>query len=147
MGIECIVSSETLSLHRAHLDALRAKKRMGLNMSKDLDADIQSHVLYFSSFCRERMRCERIRKGYGSENAFVFELKEYAERQSACFLYIFPLHRFPYVGFSASAKDIRRTVLCIDLFEHAYFLDYGFDRSAYLTAALSHLDLSVFDKE
>ena len=32
--------------------------------------------------------------------------------------------------------------LCIDLYEHAYFGDYGFDRKRYISAALSVLDLS-----
>ncbi len=118
-----------------------------MNTEKGIEVDIHSHEMYFSSFRRERVHGARVCRGYGSENAFAFELKEYGDLQGACFLYIFPLNRFPFVGFSANPKDAFRAVLCIDLFEHAYFLDYGFDRSAYLTAALSHLDLSVLDGE
>ncbi len=33
-------------------------------------------------------------------------------------------------------------LLAVDLFEHSYFYDYGFDRGRYLYAALSHLDLN-----
>ena len=38
--------------------------------------------------------------------------------------------------------DVR---LAVDLCEHAYFYDYGFDKKSYLKAALSSLDLSKIE--
>ena len=37
---------------------------------------------------------------------------------------------------------IRTPILAVDLCEHCYFSDYGFDRRRYLVSALSHLDLA-----
>lgn len=149
MGITSFLSEENLSLHREHLSALRLKKRMAENalVAQRIERQILSHELFFSSFRKERVRCERIREGYGSENRFCFSLKEYAEGFHSGFLYIFPLRRFPYVGFGTEEKNLDRAVLAIDLFEHAYFLDYGFDFCAYLEAALAHLDLSKLEAE
>ena len=145
LGLGCFVSERAISLHRDFLASLQAKKRMEVDKN-GLDVQIRSHEVYFSSFRRERGRCARICAAYGSENAFTFAVKEYADTKGACFLYVFPLRRYPYVGFSVNERDAYRAALCIDLFEHAYFHDYGFDRSAYLLAAISHLDLAALDK-
>ena len=145
MGIGRFVSEHALSLHREYLEALRAKKCMGMDTKESLDPKIRSHDLYFSSFRTGFTRCERAARGYGSENAFIFALREFCEAKENCFLYVFPRSRYPYVGFSVDPRDAFRAVLCVDLFEHAYFLDYGFDKNAYLHAALTHLDLSLLD--
>ncbi len=147
MGIRCFLSNESLSRHYAYLESLRARKRMEMGHVRSVETQIRAHELYFSSFRRERMRCERVRRGFGSENAFTYALKEYADGRAADFLYIFPIRRYPYVGYSTDERDAYRAVLSIDLCEHAYFLDYGFERDSYLHAALSHLDLSVLDKD
>ena len=33
-------------------------------------------------------------------------------------------------------------LLAVDLFEHSYFIDYGFEKEKYLSSALSNLNLS-----
>ena len=33
-------------------------------------------------------------------------------------------------------------LVCIDVCEHAYFLDYGFDKERYLKSALPYLDIT-----
>ena len=38
-------------------------------------------------------------------------------------------------------------VLAVDLSEHAYFTDYGFDKSEYVRNLLPYLDLSILDKK
>ncbi len=144
MGIECFVSEESLRIHKEHLCALRMKKEICVSArdASALQASIRSHELYFSSFRKERTPCERIRAGYRSENNFCFELLEYAKRQCLGFLYIYPMVRHPFVGFGTDEKYLSRALLAVDLWEHAYFLDYGFNFASYLEAALSHLDLS-----
>ena len=109
---------------------------------KQIENDILSHELYFSSFCNNHIPCPRIREGYQSENRFCFLLSEYVKNIRYGFLYIYPLARYPFVGYGTAEKDLARAVLAIDLWEHAYFLDYGFDFSSYVEAALSHLDFS-----
>ena len=146
MGIGSFISEHALSLHREYLSSLMARRTMGMEKGNALDMEIRSHELFFSSFRRDFSRCERACRGYGSENAFLFALSEYAETQKNCFLYIFSRQRYPYVAFSTDGKDAFRAALCVDLFEHAYFLDYGFDKNAYLRAALSRMDLSLLDK-
>lgn len=144
MGIECFVSGESLRIHKEHLSALRMKKEICTTQKEreDLAVQIRSHELYFSSFRRERVPCERVRAGYRSENDFCFELSEYAQHQRFGFLYIYPMARYPFVGFGTEEKNLARAALALDLWEHAYFLDYGFDYISYLKAALSHLDFS-----
>lgn len=142
MGLASFLSEENLSLHREHLSALRLKKQMVASSERQrIERQIRAHELFFSSFRKERVRCDRVRKGYGSENRFCYLLKEYAESALGGFLYIYPMCGYPFVGFGGKEQHLRRAVLAIDLFEHAYFLDYGFDVSSYIEAALSHLDL------
>ena len=142
MGIECFVSAESLEVHKEHLASLQMKKKISTSDREafGLDVQIRSHELYFSSFRRERIPCARIKEGYRSENSFCFSLMEYARNFRFGFLYIYPCKRFPFVGFGMDEKYLSRAVLAVDLWEHAYFLDYGFDFEAYLKAALSHLD-------
>lgn len=149
MGIRNFISEENLTLHKEYLEALRLKKRMlmgALNVRR-VETDIKAHELYFSSFCEDRIRCDLICKSYGSENRFCFLLKEYAEKRRGEFLYLYPLCRFPFVGYGTEDKLAYRAVLAIDLCEHAYFLDYGFDYLSYIEAALSHLDLKRLNRK
>ncbi len=144
MGIKCFVSAENLAAHKEHLASLQMKKKISTSDKEiaRLDMQIRSHELYFSSFRRDRAPCARIKEGYRSENSFCFSLMEYARDFRFGFLYIYPCKRFPYVGFGADEKNLSRAVLAVDLWEHAYFLDYGFDFESYLKAALSHLDFT-----
>ena len=144
MGIECFISAEALRIHREHLCALRMKKAMcHTRKEKDsVESEIRAHELYFSSFHCEHTPCQRIKEGYQSENRFCFLLSEYAKSVRCGFIYIYPCARHPFVGFGSSDRALSRAVLAIDLWEHAYFLDYGFDFSSYITQALAHLDFS-----
>ena len=144
MGIECFISAEALKMHREHLSALGIKSAMcHTRGEKELvENEIRAHELYFSSFHREHTPCQRIKEGYQSENRFCFLLSEYAKSVRCGFIYIYPCARHPFVGFGSSDRALSRAVLAIDLWEHAYFLDYGFDFSSYITQALAHLDFS-----
>ena len=144
MGIRCFISQESLALHKEHLSSLRAQKGLctSVREAERIEKNVLAHELYFSSFRRERVPCPRIKEGYHSENRFCFALMEYAGSLQNVFLFIYPMVHFPYVGFDTNEKHLSRAVLAVDLWEHAYFLDYGFDRESYLRAALSHLDFS-----
>lgn len=144
MGIEHFLSEENLRLHKEYLEALQLKKTITLSKKEKsfIQSEIRAHTLYFLSFRKEHIPCPRIKDGYGSENRFCFILSEYVKDMRSGFLYIYPMAHRPFVGYGTEEKHLNRALLAIDLWEHAYFLDYGFDFSSYLTAALSHLDFS-----
>ena len=104
------------------------------------------HEIYFSSFCRAGNVSERIRKQYGSEASFLYELYECTKEADGGFLLIFndKVGRIDYCAGRDCGEYLRKRtpVLALDLEEHAYFYDYLFERDRYVSAALSELDLS-----
>ncbi len=112
----------------------------------DLKMKIKLHELYFSSFSKVRSRCPSVTKTYGSEANFLYEIeKMLSNNEESGFLVIY-LARAD-VGFYYGKKFLNlflktRPVLAVDLYEHAYFPDFGFDRKRYIKTALSYLDLS-----
>ena len=111
-----------------------------------LYADILAHELYFSSFAASNTVSPAIRKTYGSEANFIYQLTM-AAGDSSGFLFVSTDRRgAPQISvhtdpLSAYLSDSTPT-LALDLCEHAYFYDYFFDKAAYLRAALARLDLS-----
>ena len=53
-------------------------------------------------------------------------------------------YEYPHLP-AANFFDWGASVLAVDICEHAYYLDYGFDKRAYLLAALPYLALSRLD--
>ena len=112
---------------------------------------LKSHELYFSSFCDRRRVCCEIKKYYSSEAAFLYELSEQALMMDGGFLYILrDKSGRPYAVSEAECRFGRDFAPClaIDMAEHAYFLDYRFEKEGYIRAALASLDLSeIFSGE
>ena len=106
----------------------------------------EAHKIYFSSFSDKEVRSDPIRKAYGSESAFCYEMLESARRRGYGFLYVFKDARGKVsfrVAPDADEFMVRENpLLVVDLFEHAYFSDYGYAYEKYLRGALSHLDFS-----
>ena len=108
--------------------------------------DIALHEIYFSSFLPHRGVSELIKKRYGSEAAFVYSLYECAREADGGFLLVFSDER-GRVEFCAG-RDYgallrkRMPILALDREEHAYFLDYQFERESYIRAALSEFNIS-----
>ena len=104
------------------------------------------HKTYFSSFTDRCVPCELLRKHYGSESAFCYKLFEEARRLTHGYLYVYKDTRGRVSFRTASDADeimIReKPLLLLDLFEHAYFTDYGYDYEKYIKNALAHLDFS-----
>ena len=107
------------------------------------------HKIYFNSFSFPIVECEKIKKYFSSKEAFLFDLYCAAKEKKLGFLCVFKAHSKGIdVAFSddISISQIGDISLAVDLSEHAYFLDYGFDRDAYLKSALGHLNISkLFD--
>lgn len=112
---------------------------------------LKSHELYFSSFCERRRVCCEIKKYYSSEAAFLYEISERALRMQGGFLYILRDKRGR--PFAVSSEDLRfgrdfAPALALDMEEHAYFLDYRFNKERFISAALAAFDLNeIFSDE
>ena len=111
-----------------------------------LYSDICAHQLYFSSFAENPAPSEIVRRRYGSENSFVYEMKKAAQAIGTGFVFVLKGRRgTPEIKTLSRASEELLTeepLLVLDLCEHAYFPDYGFALDKYLNAALSHIDLS-----
>ncbi len=121
-------------------------KRTEREAAAALKADVLAHELFFDSFSTPYRSSERVREAYGSEANFIYQLYRAAEGADG-FLFIQPDRRgtpilkachTPLEGYLSAVTP----TLAIDLCEHAYFYDYGFDKASYLKNALASIDLS-----
>ena len=159
-------SEENLNLHREYVRRLRLKYsiiesslpqlsgvpvkgilnlRLGKRDRDDalrLLAEITLHEIFFSSFAERRnARSERLARRYGSEAGYLDMLYRLTRDVTHGFLVIMEngdasvLTEY-YQAFSHSVP-----ALAVDLCEHAYFLDYAFDRERYIIACLSRLNI------
>ena len=136
------INDRTLSdIIRLHLGHNETKEIL------DLSSKILMHELYFNSFSEELCRSEAVRKYFGSEANFLYEIeREISSNEGQGFLLVF-CDRKNQLSFK-SLNDFSNILLSsipllsIDLYEHAYFLDYGFERKRYVKNALSHLNLN-----
>lgn len=119
-------------------------KRREREEAWSIKTDIIAHEIYFSSFGDGGGVCREVKRQYGSEAAFLYALHE-ASIDKSGFLLVFS--RDGKIDYYAG-EDYRRVItereacLAVDLCEHAYFLDWGFDKAGYLRGALSNLNLS-----
>ena len=109
----------------------------------ELLPEIVLHDLYFSSFSEEKYPASPlVRELYGSEASFLSELYGLAKNRQFGFLAVYGASNAKVVTDYADALRYHTPTLAVDLCEHAYFTDYGFDGERYLVAALSYLDLT-----
>ena len=142
-ALNSFLSEENIRRHEEYLNNLRLKlsileksdpsaMRIGSQMKREeseLIREIKSHELFFDSFTREqRAGHDRVR----------YEIYCRSLEREYGFLYIY------YDRGIKTSFDMPRVgkCLCIDLFEHCYFLDYGFRKDKFLKNCISHLDLA-----
>ena len=105
---------------------------------------IYLHEIYFDSFGRGGESTDCIKPRYRTVASFLYELERAAMAADGGFLLV--TRGRGGVDFSHNASLIvgmrREPCLALDLAEHAYFLDYGFDKLSYVRAALPRLRLS-----
>ena len=110
-----------------------------------LSSQIELHDAYFSSFVDERfVRSMLVEKQYGSEAALLNEIYRIAMERDFGFITVSLVGENIEVAFAdrLSGPYIPDGLaLAIDLYEHAYFMDYGFDKGKYLLSCLPYLDL------
>ncbi len=136
----------------AGLDA-REIARSGLKREERSEAIerlsyIESHKNYFDSFAHLTKKCDNVRKHFGSEEKFLYEVFECARYESYGFVYVYlDKRRQPKIEFAKPSDAYIKflPILSIDLYEHAYFLDYGFEKEKYLRAAISRLDIEKIE--
>ena len=84
-------------------------------------------------------------KAYGSFDAFVADLKATGLAARGWAWVAYDLERktlFTYLGDAQNTFPVWSAVpiLALDVYEHAYFIDYGTSRAAYIDAFFQHLD-------
>lgn len=108
--------------------------------------EYHSHKTYFNSFAKNDRPCKEIKRFYTSENDFCYRVIERARAERTGFIYIINDRKGkPFVFHSSEREDVYITViptLALDLCEHAYFADYGFNRDEYIRRAVARLDIS-----
>ncbi len=123
-------------------------KKEDKRQAEELLGNILAHELYFNSFSHEVRQSRCVSALFGSEASFLYEVYLDLKEQPSGFLLIYKesgaikyvTSDEPWVYFIRIAP-----LLAVDLYEHAYFLDWGFDRDGYIKGALSRLDLSKLD--
>ena len=110
---------------------------------------IKSHESFFNSFTEEHTKCDKVLAHYSSLESFLYDVYTEALEHNNGFLYIY-LDRQgkPRWIFSDKCEGafIRyEPILTLDLYEHVYYLDYGFQKKRFLHNALMYLNLSSLD--
>ena len=119
-------------------------RRSELDAAQSLFFEIEHHKIFFSSFCDRRVFSERVRKEFGTSENFIYKLKCKAETIDCGFLCVCESRgriSFLEAKRPSDLASIDSVKLSLDLCEHAYFYDYGFDKNAYVEGAVSHFDL------
>ena len=127
-------------------DILRQKMRA--NDKRDvitLLSLIKIHDCFFSSFSSvSGMRSELVKSQFGSEAGFLNALYKACMNIPVGFVSVSV--KKGKIGIKADADNLShfleaKPLLAIDVWEHAYFLDYGFDKEKYLRNTLPYLNL------
>ena len=146
------VEYSILELSEPKLSGASFEKIIKMRLDKELKREayrkkrnIDLHELYFFSFTEKRGENITLPQGYRSTAELQYHIFTVATEEEC--------HSdFLTVLFDTRTGGLRPTterdvgsgeipVLAIDLAEHAYFSDYGFEREEYVKAAVARLDL------
>ena len=168
-GLDAVLSEEVLNLHREHLRSMKLKYSVYEKSIHEIAAksmreisrtrikereevlhlfrNIKAHELYFDSFGAEFQSSNAVRKKYRSEASFLYELYEAAKKEKSDFLLITLNNgELGYEAMTEKSFLKSEPILAIDLCEHAYFIDFGFEKEEYLKKVISRLNLNRIDK-
>ena len=146
LNLKFSILEKSIKDAKSQIEVIRALSGEERRGAEELFSMISLHELFFSSFSdNTSFKNERIARQYGSEAGFLYALYKMGLKSKPSFLSvlrrgerIFPVLSEDYLYLSSLGKP----VLTIDLYEHAYYRDYGFDKEKYLEGALRHLNLA-----
>lgn len=124
---------------------LRALSRSEREAAALKKGEILAHELYFNSYGEKNSPSAKIREAYGSEANFLYELSQRCMSTDGGFILVCRDSRGKIAvlygtEFYSMFSDFS-PLLAVDLCEHAYFYDYGFNKKSYINSALMHLAL------
>ncbi len=110
---------------------------------------IKAHECFFDSFTERQNRGNDGTGSYMQTEKLLYDLYSDAIGREHCFLFIYKDRQGGYKWTFSDGGDgafiSYEPFLAIDLYEHSYFLDYGFEEKLYLRNALAYLRLSALD--
>ncbi len=146
-----VIEKEYPSLVGVTAAEMVVKKKKGAPIEAiKLKCMIELHDIYFSSFSKHTFtQSNALRKCFGAESTLLNTLYRLGCGMDCGYLGIGIKRGEIFAFANKECEDVfmrGKPLMVIDMFEHAYFLDYGFDRSKYLLEAIKHLDLPLIDK-
>lgn len=119
------------------------------NEAINLLCDIKSHEIFFNSFSNVVPVCKHIKKFYSSAEKLIYDVYVLAKNNCTGFVYLCIDRKGALtIEYRRDASDIfikYDPVLALDLCEHTYFKDYGFNKDRYLKNALRYFNLKLLD--
>lgn len=109
---------------------------------------IKAHECFFNSFTETTARSETVFKTYPSMERFAYELYLEAMENGCGFLFVYLDRGQPKTLFMNRYDRAFMRIeprLAIDLFEHTYFPDYGFEKERFVRAAIMYLNMARLD--
>ena len=107
--------------------------------------EIKSHELFFNSFIGDNLEHRERLYRKTSIDRLIYDIFSFAKDKCNCFIYCYNDERkclkLKHSNVYDGAFIKYNPVLCIDLYEHCYFNDYGFKKESYLRSMLSWLDI------
>lgn len=108
--------------------------------------EIELHRLFFRSFSNKANQpCPALRRFFGSEANFCYRIFNSAMKMQYGFCcLVFRRGNLEIMEASDPCVPFvsAEPILAIDVWEHAYFADFGFDKERYLSLAVARLDLN-----
>jgi len=105
---------------------------------------IKSHELFFNSFAENPTWGEDVRKYNTSRERFLYDILMEVKDKSFGYLYVYKDKQkrllTDYSDRFDGAFAKYEPLLCIDLYEHTYFLDYRFKKEKFLRNALAYFN-------
>ena len=128
------------------------RKKLPFDIKKQaltLICDIKTHELFFNSFSQPRYICKNIKRYFSSQDRLIYEMLSLAREVDYGFIFVcLDKAGKPIICSGENKTDIfikYEPILAIDLYEHVYFKDYGFNKEKYLSNALGYLNLKILD--
>lgn len=137
------------------LKGLCSKEILRTNLQREIrleayssKIEIELHELFFSSFSELHTVSKFPFVNSFTQASFLYDAEEKIKCTNAQFIIFYKTKsgflKYQLLKNFSDALEAEPH-LCIDLCEHSYFSDYGFDRQRYVKEALFHLNFNKFN--